>query len=327
MAEPIDLSIAVIVPAHNAKAYLARCLTGLMAAGFSTDEIVLVDDASTDRTVEIARTFNVEPLSISANAGAANARNVGVRATKADILFFVDADVVVHPDTRRRVLAFFTEHPQYAAVFGSYDDDPAANTVVSRFRNLLHRHVHIEGAGKAVTFWTGCGAVRREAFERAGGFDAKQAMMEDIKLGLELTTRGETIWLDPGIQGKHLKRWTLQSMFRTDMFHRAIPWARMLQTDLGEASSYALNLSLKGRLSGIAVAASLLGLMALLIAPAIGAILIASAFGLLAYANGSFIRSVFAERGVFEAAAAIPLLWVHYLAACLGYAWVLLRLP
>ncbi|WP_375291106.1 glycosyltransferase family 2 protein [Qipengyuania sp.] len=325
MGEQSELSISVIVPAHNARAYIAQCVSGLLEAGFSTHEIVLVDDASTDRTAEIARTLGIEPLCIAKNAGAAEARNVGARASDADTLYFVDADVVVHSDARAKVLNFFRDHPDHAAVFGSYDDDPAADTVVSRFRNLLHRHVHIENAGEAVTFWTGCGAVRRSAFEQAGGFDAQQPMMEDIKLGLELTARGHRIRLDPTIQGKHLKRWSLGTMFHTDMFHRAIPWARMLQTDLGEASSYALNLSLKGRLSGIAVAASLLGLMALATNALTGTLLLILAFGLLTYANGSFLKTMLTERGAWEAITAIPLLWVHYLAACLGYAWVILR--
>ena len=320
-------TIAAIVPAHNAKAYIERCLQGLLNAGFSEREILLVDDASTDRTVEIARMLGIEPLLVEQNAGAAEARNIGASASDADILFFVDADVVIHPDARTKVLAFFKDHPDHAAVFGSYDDDPAADTFVSRFRNLLHRHVHVENAGDAVTFWTGCGAIRRTAFEQAGGFDARQAMMEDIKLGLELTARDEQIRLDPSIQGKHLKRWTLRTMFHTDMFHRAIPWTRILQTELGQASSYALNLSLKGRLSGIAIAASLLGLMALVTNIALGIALLVFAFGLLVYANDNFLKTMHAERGAFEAALAIPLLWLHYLAACLGYAWVLLRLP
>lgn len=327
MAKTTEPTLAAIIPAHNAGVYIERCLRGLLSAGFSAKEIVLVDDASTDHTVDIARTFNIEPVSLENNVGAAEARNVGAYASDADILFFVDADVVVHPDARARVLAFFKEHPDHAAVFGSYDDDPAADTLVSRFRNLLHRHVHVENAGEAVTFWTGCGAVKRSAFEQVGGFDAGQAMMEDIKLGLELTARGEQIHLDPAIQGKHLKRWTLRTMFHTDMFHRAIPWTRMLQTELGEASSYALNLNLKGRLSGIAIAASLLGLMALFTNVALGATLIVFALGLLVYANGRFLKTMHAERGILEAATAIPLLWLHYLAACLGYAWVLLRLP
>ena len=101
----------------------------------------------------------------------------------------------------------------------------------------------------------------------------------------------------------------------------------MLQTELGEASSYALNLSLKGRQSGIAIAASLLGLMALVTNITLGVAVLAIAFGLLIYANGSFLKTMHAERGLLEAVTAIPLLWLHYLAACLGYAWVLLRLP
>ena len=318
------MSVAVIIPAYNAHEYIARCIEGLFAAGFSRHEILIIDDASTDDTRTIVRGLGVEPLALETNRGAAGARNAGAGATDADILFFVDADVVIHPCSRERIMRFFRERPDYVAVFGAYDADPAVETTISRFRNLLHRHVHVENGGDAVTFWTGCGAVRREAFERIGGFDPQQSMMEDVKLGLELNARGEKIWLDPAIQGKHLKRWTLTSMFRTDLLHRAIPWAQLLRTGMGGASSKALNLSLSGRLSGVAIAGSLLALPLILISPALAGGALAVSIALLAYANKRFLRNLWQERGLTEALAAIPLLWLHYLSACLGFAWVLL---
>ena len=84
----------------------------------------------------------------------------------------MDADVAVHADAFRRIRAAFTADPGLTAVFGSYDDDPPALGAVSGFRNLLHYHVHQSSAGPAGTFWAGLGAVRRDAFAEAGGFDS-----------------------------------------------------------------------------------------------------------------------------------------------------------
>ncbi len=321
---PARPAIAAIVPAYNATDFIRRCIEGLIDAGFAPGEIIIVDDASSDDTARITRESGVVPLRLARNSGAAEARNAGARSVTADILFFVDADVVVHPCSRTRILQFFANKPQYAAIFGAYDSDPAADTLVSRFRNLLHRHVHLEGHGDQVTFWTGCGALRCESFEKIGGFDPAQNMMEDVKLGLALSAHGERIWLDSALQGKHLKRWTLYSMARTDLLHRAIPWARLLRTEMGSASGKSLNLRLGGKLSGLAVAGSLVSLPLVFAAPwAAGAVLAAS-LALLASANAAFLRMLRRERGLIEAFAAIPLLWLHYLCACLGYAWVLL---
>ena len=146
------------------------------------------------------------------------------------MLVFVDADVVVHGDAIERLRGAFAADPALTAAFGSYDDAPAAPGTVSRFRNLLHHHVHASSPGPAETFWAGLGAVRRDAFAEAGGFDADRfpgPAVEDIDLGRRLRARGGRIVLDPEIRGTHLKRWSLAGMVRTDLAQRAIPWTRV----------------------------------------------------------------------------------------------------
>src|SRR5690349_17222010 len=125
----------------------------------------------------------------------------------------------------------FAGDPALVAVFGAYDDDPRHPGLTSRYRNLLHHHVHSGAAGEAETFWAGLGAIRREAFEAAGGFDAErfpQPSIEDIELGARLRRGGARIVLDPSIRGRHLKAWTPWSMVRTDLTRRGIPWTRLL---------------------------------------------------------------------------------------------------
>jgi len=124
-------------------------------------------------------------------------------------------------------------------VFGSYDDAPEARGLLSEYRNLLHRYVHLRGAGEAETFWAGCGAIRRDAFEAVGGFDTARfprPQIEDIELGYRLRERGGRIRLDPSIQGTHLKRWSLWPMFRTDFRDRGVPWMRLLMERRGRTA-------------------------------------------------------------------------------------------
>jgi GT2 family glycosyltransferase len=193
--------------------------------------------------------------------GPAAARNAGARRTSADVLVFVDADVEVHRDAFVRIRRAFARDPALGAVFGSYDDSPSAPGLVSRFRNLLHHHVHQAAAGPASTFWAGLGAIRREVFDQHGGFDAARyadASIEDIELGCRLVSSGVRIELDPGLLGTHLKEWTLASMVETDLWRRGAPWvALMLGSD---ASRSALNLGWRHRASAAAVAVGALGL-------------------------------------------------------------------
>jgi GT2 family glycosyltransferase len=225
--------LQVVIPATDSPATLGRCLAALARS---------------------SEPHAVEVVAAPRGSGPAAARNAGVARTSGEIVVFVDADVEVHPDALRRLREAFAREPGVDAVFGGYDDRPAAPSVVSRFRNLLHHHVHARAGGPATTFWAGLGAIRREAFHAVGGFDAERyptPCIEDIELGMRLHAAGRRIVLDPAVRGTHLKRWTLASMLRTDLASRGAPWVA-LRLERGGAGGGALNLAWAQRLAALA---------------------------------------------------------------------------
>ncbi|HYH53285.1 MAG TPA: glycosyltransferase [Solirubrobacterales bacterium] len=237
-----SITLAAVVPATDQPPTLERCIAALRAGRQVPGELIVQE----------------EP----AGAGPAAARNLASARTEAEVLVFVDSDVEVHPDALEAIARHFARDPELVAVFGAYDDDPEHPGLTSRYRNLLHHHVHSGAAGEAETFWAGLGAIRREAFERAGGFDADrfpQPSVEDIELGMRLRRRGGRILLDPAVRGRHLKAWTPLSMLRTDFSRRGLPWARLLMRE-GDDST-ALNLGWRRRasaLSSVALVGALL---------------------------------------------------------------------
>ena len=90
--------------------------------------------------------------------------------------------------------------------------------------------MHRTSDRRARTFWTGFGAVRRDAFDAVGGFDDRlpNATVEDIDLGYRLNQAGHAIVLDPSLSACHLKRWTIQSAIMSDVFDRGIPWTQLI---------------------------------------------------------------------------------------------------
>jgi len=221
--------LTVVIPATDNPDTLGRCLAAL------------------ERSSEA---HAVEVVTQPRDRGPAAARNAGVARTAGEIVVFVDADVEVHPDALRRLREALDADAGLDAVFGAYDEHPAAPQTVSRFRNLLHHHVHASAPGPATTFWAGLGAVRREAFDAVGGFDDHRyarASIEDIELGMRLHAAGHRIALDPRVRGRHLKRWTLRSMLRTDLGARGAPWVA-LRLERGDDAS-GLNLSWRHRLA------------------------------------------------------------------------------
>lgn len=282
--------LTVVVPATGAPPTLDRCLAAIEGAADAPDEVIVVDRATGE--------------------GPAAARNEGLRRAVGELVCFVDADVEVRPDAFTRVRAAFARTPELAALFGSYDDEPAAGGLVSQFRNLLHHHVHQAGAGATTTFWAGLGAARRELLLEVDGFDAaryRRASVEDIELGRRLAARGLRIELDPGIQGRHLKRWTLRSMVFTDFARRAVPWVRLELERPG--SRGALNLGPRHRLSA---AFALAGAVAAT-RRRVGTVA-AAALGLVAL-NGSFYLLLARRLGIRGAALGPPLHALHHLTA------------
>lgn len=233
------------------------------------------------------------------------ARNAGARSAVGDVLVFVDADVTVHPDAFVRIRQAFAADPNLVALFGSYDDTPAERGIVSVFRNLLHHHVHQSSAGPATTFWAGLGAMRRVAFEACGGF--VEHPIEDIELGMRLSRSGARILLDPKVQGKHLKDWSLWGMLRTDLLVRGIPWVGLLLEYRGSASTSALNLGWRHRLSALAC-------LALVGAAALRNIWLGvAALTLLVALNFSFYGLLVRREGLPRAIGGVALHFLHQL--------------
>lgn len=236
-------TLAAVIPATDRPPTLERCLAALAGGERRPDETIV----------------QRQPV----GGGPAAARNAAASRAEAEVLVFVDSDVEVHADALARIARRFAADPGLTAVFGAYDDEPAAPQLTSRFRNLLHHHVHVSSAGGAETFWAGLGAVRRSAFESAGGFDAKlfpDASVEDIDLGARLHGRGGRLLLDPAIRGRHLKAWSPWTMVLTDFSRRGVPWVRLLLRRGGSRS--ALNLGWRHRASAAAAAALSLSLLA-----------------------------------------------------------------
>src|SRR5215212_4386650 len=254
-------ALSVIIPVHNGGAHLPRCLDALRASDLKSYEVIVVDDGSDDDSADAARARGFEVVRLDARRGPAAARNEGARRARGNILLFLDADVVARPDTLARVETFFREHEENAALFGSYDDAPDARGFVSQYKNLAHHFIHQRARADAETFWAGCGAVRREAFAAAGGFDETRytrPSIEDIELGRRLRRRGFRITLDRELRVKHLKRWTLASLLRADVRDRALPWSRLI---LEEGSMPRdLNLRAGDRASAVLACAALLAL-------------------------------------------------------------------
>jgi glycosyltransferase involved in cell wall biosynthesis len=281
-------TLSVVIPATDRPVTLGTVVAAAERATGVPEELIVVDSPR--------------------DLGPAAARNRGARQASGNVIVFVDADVEVHEDAFQRIRSAFDGDPGLAAIFGSYDDAPGADGIVSDFRNLLHHHVHHQGAGVATTFWAGLGAIRREVFLDLGGFDEERfprPSVEDIELGMRLHERGHRALLDPAIQGKHLKTWTLLNMTKTDLLQRGVPWLRLILER--RSQSTALNLGWRNRVGTAASLLLVVGLVRRRFWVSGGAL------ALLVALEGRFYVLLLRRRGPLLVAAGLPLHVVHRL--------------
>lgn len=311
--------ISVIVPVFNAAAYLETCLTAIRASFYTDYELIVIDDGSSDASPAIAqrlanRVVKLGPLP----RGPAHARNEGSRVAAGDLLFFVDADIIIRPETLTLIAETFERDATLAAVFGGYDDNPAAPSFISQYKNLFHHFMHQQANEEGGTFWSGCGAIRRTLFLELGGFDAQgypRPSIEDIELGVRLRAAGHRIRLNKRVQVKHLKHWTFGSLVKTDVFGRGVPWTRLIMRERHLPDD--LNLRLSQRASAI-LTYLLVGL--LLVAawreesadpPWVLSAL--AVLGAILWLNRDLYRFFFQVRGLWFTLAAVPLHLLYYL--------------
>jgi GT2 family glycosyltransferase len=244
--------VSVVVPVFNGGDDLDRCLGAVNRSDWPAFECIVVDDASTDPgTAEIAGRHGAHLERLEQRSGPALARNAGVKKARGEVIFFTDADVLLHSDALGKAVAVLESEPDVAAVFGSYDDMPGHNSLLSRYRNLYHHWNHQIADQEASTFWTGCGAIRKNLFMEMGGFssDYKRPSIEDIELGYRLRANGYRIRLLKTMFGTHLKRWRFWDMVRTDIFLRGVPWVILLRRHRSAPAD--LNLNSRARIATV----------------------------------------------------------------------------
>lgn len=305
--------ISVIVPVRNGAEFVHKCLTALFASEFGSFEVIVVDDGSSDGTAAIVREFPCLLIEAAAPGGPAAARNLGASHARGGVLFFLDADVLVQPDSLAIVAERMAADPGLAALFGSYRADTVPENFLSRYKNLVHHHTHQTSREDASTFCSGFGAIRREAFERLGGFNPACRFLEDVEVGYRMYGRSMRVRLCKELQLTHCKRYSLKSLVRSDVLGRAIPWTRLMLENRVFRSD--LNTQWHNLLSG--PVACLLPAAAL-IPPR--PLVFSSLLILLLALNAGFLRLCYRRGGVAFLLSCCVMCWFTYVYSAAGLA-------
>ena len=320
--------ISVIIPVKNGGADFRRCLESLQRSTHPDWECIVVDDHSTDGSDTVALSHGATVIHNRGEIGGpARCRNLGAQRAHGEILFFVDADVLVYPDTLTHVAQIMGADEAPAACFGSYDDRPTAPNFLSQYRNLLHHYVHQNSKREARTFWSGCGAIRKSVFMALGGFNTAyvRPSVEDIELGYRLHANGHPIYLEKSLEVTHMKHWSPRRLVITDIRDRAYPWACLVLV-VGQLQND-LNLAMTQRLSTLLLLFAVWAALASFFLPAALLLTVLALFGVLTL-NYDFYAFLRARRGLTFVVRALPWHWLYFLYSGMtfGVCYILYRL-
>lgn len=223
--------VSVIIPTFNGRDTITQCLTALLNQDWDGDiEIIVVDDGSSDGTMESVRSFPGVSLLRQNNAGPAAARNRGALTARGDVLLFTDDDCQPLPDFVRRMVAPLQQDVGIVGTKGTYLSRQA--TLIARFRQveyeeryaLMKRHRYTDFID------TYAAAFRKDAFSGVGGFDENVLAAEDADLSFRLAARGERMVFVPEARVYHRHCETLSGYIRVKI--RAGFWRMKIASKL-----------------------------------------------------------------------------------------------
>ena len=184
------MDFSVIIPAKNEQGYLPSCLGSLTRLDYSKEayEILVIDNGSTDSTVEIAQQYGAQVF-VRPELTIAGLRNFGASNAQGRFLVFLDADCTVAPNWLSAASLWLDQVD--VCCFGNPPEIPEQSTWVQKAWCLVRRKRNtVEEAGwleSAHMF------IRKEAFDRVHGFDETLATCEDYDLSLRLKKHGRMI--------------------------------------------------------------------------------------------------------------------------------------
>ena len=165
--------LSVIIPTLNEENYLPFLLESIKRQNLSNLEIIVADAGSKDRTIEIAKRYNCK---ITKGGLPAKGRNEGAKIAKGDLLFFVDADIVLSENFLERTLKEFKERNFDVA---SFCLEPQTKNWFEKFLFNAFYNLPILFLEKILAHGAQAILVRKEIFEKVGGFDEKIKFSED----------------------------------------------------------------------------------------------------------------------------------------------------
>jgi glycosyltransferase involved in cell wall biosynthesis len=202
--------VSVIIPNRNGGRTIGACLAAAFAVRHTHYEVIVVDDASTDASVEVIGRYPCRLVRLEHHGGAARARNIGAAHAQGEVLFFTDADCLLQPDTLSRACGAIEAAGARTVVGGTYTWLPHDRCFFSVFQSVFIRDAETKRAHEPDYLATHALAIAAEIFRQNRGFPENLLpIVEDVAYSHRLRRAGYRLMLDPAIEVRHIFNFSL----------------------------------------------------------------------------------------------------------------------
>ena len=202
-------TISLIIPCYNCEKTIVNCIESAFKGRVVPQEIILVDDMSTDNTLQSLKKLKkkykkIIIINTKVNSGPATARNVGAKKAKSNFLFFVDSDVELDKDT----IKIFKENcAKYDAIVGIYKENPLNNNISSFYKCVFYFYLfNNKEVASYDQFSASCSGISTKVFFDLGGYDEwfkPGCDLENEEFGHRIVKNNYKMVLMPKIQVAH----------------------------------------------------------------------------------------------------------------------------
>ena len=216
----LEPRVSVIIPNYNYVRSLGLCLDSVAGQTLAPHEVIVVDDGSTDGSLDVARrATGVTLLQTERNGGCAPARNLGVSRATGDVLFFLDSDVALAPDAIEAAVTELRRDPGIGAVCGIHDPEPLIrDSRVEEYRSLQYHFWSASSEGDVSFLFPALCAIPSRVFDDIGRFNTGLTQTEEVDYGSRVNARYR-VRLTSSMRGRHDHDSELVPLLRK-LFHR-----------------------------------------------------------------------------------------------------------
>jgi glycosyltransferase involved in cell wall biosynthesis len=214
------MKVSLYIPCYSAEKHIGRCIEGVLRQTLPPDEILIIDDGSTDKTVEVASKYPVRIIKHEVNKGLAAARNTGVLNAKGEFVASIDVDCVPEPDWLERLINRFTS--DNIAGVGGRLIEKNVTTIANKWRSEHMRQNHGDKfLREAPSIFGNNNVFRKEAITSVGLYEERyKTNYEDMDLSKRLRKAGYTLIYEPEAIVWHYRQDTIRSVLEAKWRYR-----------------------------------------------------------------------------------------------------------